>query len=491
MAIQFFNRKNLNYRFDSSKLTLLRFIDYTKEINLILLNSLNPIQVNISISNDEMGFVGNINDLENERQSLRNKDFNFFSCNFYSSNNPNQQKNLSLSLQKNVSNLILSSNNLEDNVFNSVVSLTRKYFDEIISINQRGSNSIDLENLDLKLKTIQTEWDKIDFQKFYKTDLGVENIETLKPLVDDIYSKLNEVINFGSASIPKPSLYNLYNSINNFYIQVKKVSELNNEDFITQKSNLIQNLKNSYESILLHWAQIAAIISLNIQEENKSSVKQIDNIKKEIAETKVFINSIKSDYETSLLDFQAKFKSELENSQLINEKNTFEQRAIKHKNNSLRWLISSMMIFLFLIIILCLFFFNPMYEVSKIDFDLVLKFNSKDLNFSKNIIWFQLIKTFFFKILIISMLIYVLTFSIKNYNVEKHNFVINTNKVNSIQSALHFLNNNLTDLNSKNEIIRLVCQSIFSQHNTGFINKESEPSNPIMIDRFLEKTPIS
>lgn len=493
MALQIFNRKNINYKINTNDFNLEKFIQYVKEINSILTELISQLQINISISNEEIGFNGTINDLENEKQSLLNRELNFFSCNFYSTVNTlhSLPQSLSISIQKNVNNISLSSNNIDVSQFIKIEQITRKNFPEIIQVNPNNQKKVDLENLDSKLETIKTKWELIDFQKFYKSDLGVENIEALKPIVDDVHSKLGEVINFGSSSIPKPSLYNLYIVINNFFIQLERIAELNNEDFITQKSTLVQSLKNSYESILLNWAQVAAIISLNLQEENKTNIKQIDNIKKEIADTKEFINTIKSDYETSLSDFQTKFKNELENSQLIKEKNTFEQRAEKHRNNSYLWLGISVIIFGVLSYLLLLFFLNPLYELSKINLKFILQFNANGLLFSKNILWYQILKTVFFKLLIISVIIYALSFSIKNYNVEKHNFVINTNKVNSIQSALHFLNNNLIDVNAKNEIIKLVCQAIFSQHNTGFISKEAEPNNPIIIDKIIEKIPLS
>ncbi len=487
MPIKEHNRKNINYRVDRIHITPLKFlelINYLKSEEWFITKS-----VNIGISNEKKSFSGNVENLVNEIELIKNEIFNNYSLVVWNPrpNENSEQFQFNYSIAYQTSTIQINCDNLDDNKFNNILKISKQIFPEI-QLSQVYSQQ-HLENLDIKLKELKENWDKLDFEKIFKKNLGEENIESLKPIVEDVYSKLTQVNDFGINSVPKNLIYNFFSGVNQFFQNIQSISEMSNENFITQKNSIENRVKQNYENILLNWPQVAAVISLKIQDNNNESIAQIDSIKTDIKNTKEFIDSIKSDYETALTDFKTKFKEELQSSQLISEKNTFENRASSNRKNSNYWLGGSVIIFLLLIILLYCFFINPLLEVHNIDLKFIRNFNNNKLDFSKNILWYQLIKVAFLKLLIISMLVYILTFCIKNYNVEKHNFVINTNKVNSIQSSLYFLNNNLIDNDVKNEIIKLVCQSIFSHQNTGFLGKDSEPSNPIFIDKIIDKIP--
>ena len=239
---------------------------------------------------------------------------------------------------------------MDDNKFNNILKISKQIFPEI-QLSQVYSQQ-HLENLDIKLKELKENWDKLDFEKIFKKNLGEENIESLKPIVEDVYSKLTQVNDFGINSVPKNLIYNFFSGVNQFFQNIQSISEMSNENFITQKNSIENRVKQNYENILLNWPQVAAVISLKIQDNNNESIAQIDSIKTDIKNTKEFIDSIKSDYETALTDFKTKFKEELQSSQLISEKNTFENRASSNRKNSNYWLGGSVIIFLLLIILL-------------------------------------------------------------------------------------------------------------------------------------------
>ncbi|HEY1196774.1 hypothetical protein, partial [Flavobacterium sp.] len=102
----------------------------------------------------------------------------------------------------------------------------------------------------------------------------------------------------------------------------------------------------------------------------------------------------------------------------------------------------------------------------------------------QEILWFYLIKHTLLRALLLSINIYILKFCIKNYNACKHNETINKQRQNSYGASLHFYNTIVSD--KKDEILVMAANSIFTHQKTGYIEKGSEPNNPIF-DKVVEK----
>ena len=67
-----------------------------------------------------------------------------------------------------------------------------------------------------------------------------------------------------------------------------------------------------------------------------------------------------------------------------------------------------------------------------------------------------------------------------------HNKTINSHKENSFAAALRLINRAQTP-EGKDQLITQAASSIFSHQKTGYIGKEHEPNNPLIIDKLIDK----
>lgn len=104
----------------------------------------------------------------------------------------------------------------------------------------------------------------------------------------------------------------------------------------------------------------------------------------------------------------------------------------------------------------------------------------------KTIFMFELIKSAFFRILIISIGFYALSFCIKNYNAVMHNRTINAHKANSLAAVVHLMENIKSDQGKEN-IMNQAAHSIFSHQKTGYFSKDKEPKNPLISEKVIER----
>ena len=99
---------------------------------------------------------------------------------------------------------------------------------------------------------------------------------------------------------------------------------------------------------------------------------------------------------------------------------------------------------------------------------------------------FELTRSTIYRIAVISLSVYLVVFVIKNYNALMHNFTVNSQKANSFAASFVMMNAATTE-KAKNDIMTQAAQAIFSHQTTGYLGKDNEPSNPLIVEKVVER----
>ena len=166
----------------------------------------------------------------------------------------------------------------------------------------------------------------------------------------------------------------------------------------------------------------------------------------------------------------------------------FQTDAKTNKNNAAIWAITFFILLLILVLMICnnincnSTFSSIAKDVHK---NLTLKGNPFDKQMISNTIYISYSKLIFSRLFLYSLLVYGIRFSVRNYNAQMHNFIINSHKANSLKSTLSLLNTAKSD-EGNDKLLVQATQAIFSHQNSGFNNKESEPNSPNLITNIID-----
>lgn len=156
----------------------------------------------------------------------------------------------------------------------------------------------------------------------------------------------------------------------------------------------------------------------------------------------------------------------------------FHEQAEKNKCNSIYWLVASVVILIFLFGLLYSFATNLDWLTKPLKL-------VEENEFYKPYAFYFLVVYNATKDLIISMLIYVLSWSIKNYRAERHNYIINTHKGMNIKTATDILRmEDYTDTN-KREIFDKATSYAFEHQSTGY--SKDDQGTPSIVNTLLNK----
>jgi hypothetical protein len=134
--------------------------------------------------------------------------------------------------------------------------------------------------------------------------------------------------------------------------------------------------------------------------------------------------------------------------------NNFFTQATQHQRASYGWLIAG------ILFILSSFWFGFQF------FDKTIKLASDATNS-------QIIQNAITKLFVISAVLSGIALCFKNYKANRHNYIINTHKVNSLNTFRLFVDST-EDITIRNAIITQAATSVFSIPSTGYISTEAE-----------------
>lgn len=199
---------------------------------------------------------------------------------------------------------------------------------------------------------------------------------------------------------------------------------------------------------------------------------QFQEYNEELEKQKIELKS-KIDELNNLLENE---KKDLNNKKLLrSETMSFENSEITSNENAVKWLKASIILTLVLIIVVC-FRSTNVSGLIGIRKDLsCLAIQDKTMLY---IAYGKYISSF---VLIYSLLLFALKVSIKNYNANKHNEIVNRNKKLILSNAI-----DLSREGNNPELLDIAAKELFSQQSTGYNNTTEEKSSSNFVNNIVE-----
>ncbi len=339
-----------------------------------------------------------------------------------------------------------------------------------------------LTQFDNILKT----WRDFDFSKVYREDLGSESFKELSPLIIDLNDKIeraNEIKKVLSDLLLSQFCKN-YQNIIKVLIQIRG---LDNGNFIAQKANLQSQLIAHKEELLNIWPQIVALLNdTKEQTDVQSLLKEIKNLTNKTSSDAKEIEELKLKLTTELEDFETKYKHQFQRVELVNQREVFEIQANDYKKLAFKWFVGIIISSVVLIIIMSLIFKSFCFDLScfvKID---DLNYNSIYKGANELILSYEIFKSFTYRLLIISLGLYMISFCVRNYNANRHNYTVNMQKANSLNAALILLERAKTP-EGNDSLMTQAASSIFSHQPTGYNKKDPENIQNSITEKLFDK----
>lgn len=207
-------------------------------------------------------------------------------------------------------------------------------------------------------------------------------------------------------------------------------------------------------------------LELSIYKEELGAKKEEINYQNE--ELNNIINNAKSQINNELKEFYNK-------KLLRSETLSFENSEIISNKNAIKWLKASGLIaFLLILFVFCMSNnVNGLVGIKK-----ALCCISK---YDQTILYIAYAKYISSYVLIYSILIYALKVSIKNYNANKHNEIVNRNKKLTLTTA------NILSSEGKNpQLLDIAAKELFTPQSTGYINTTDEKSTSNIVNTIVD-----
>ncbi|AXG74219.1 hypothetical protein DVK85_08185 [Flavobacterium arcticum] len=272
-----------------------------------------------------------------------------------------------------------------------------------------------------------------------------------------------------------------------YYSKVKNLVEksLKEIDFSqTQKiKDKLSELENENELLSRKIAETDILKTEQIRNKLNELENQSELLNRKIAETDVLKNSL----EHQLNEQKERYESVNTKLELEKQEDIYGKIANNYNKNARWWLFGIVTSIGFLVSLIFYIKENFCFDISCYGNIELSTYNTICSDCGEHILWLEIFKSIFFRILIISLNIYLITFCVKNYNASMHNKTINELRQNSFASALHFYNTTTGD--KKDEILLKAADSIFSHRATGYQGKNSEPQNSFIQNIIDKVTP--
>nr|WP_320020907.1 hypothetical protein [uncultured Draconibacterium sp.] len=335
------------------------------------------------------------------------------------------------------------------------------------------------------------------------TDLRVIDIKKVKPsgfvdthIVQKLKTELQEMkvivdmlLNIKDKTELPARIRTKIRSFNTSIVQfVREVEEdLSGtfNDIKTQKQHLAKQITkyynqcfNSNQNNYLYLLETLAIANSFVKPELQNS-KEIERLQKDyeaklgelsatlitIKESKLQLNKNKQQSETILKELQKKVSEQTVSDYAV----VFGTQAGEHKTLADKWLKTGIWIsaiFIALIIICALTNFLPTERIGE----------------SGNILGYN-ISNIITKALIIALIIFVISFSFKQYSVNRHLQALNTQRQKALNSYKLFMASiSKDDINSRNALMIQVAKAIYEPQSTGFLSEKGQQVNSGLVE---------
>ncbi|WPO78620.1 hypothetical protein [Flavobacterium sp. KACC 22761] len=341
--------------------------------------------------------------------------------------------------------------------------------------------------------------DEMNVGKFLREEsLGNESLVSYK----DMLEQFNRTLKFINENLNSFS-YETLKEIDSFYTELwgfySEVRQMDNVKFINDKQRIIERFLFFSDKFNSFYEKISGILNVKVNSKNLDDyIETVNSVRSDIEKQSeeitsksedlknklIEIDNIKNSVQSQLNEFRERYTPDNVNLELINQQKLYGEESQSNRKESIIWIIA-IFISTGTLVALIFYFINSFDDhLNEICVCTFKNFNLICPSCGQEVLWFYLIKHTLLRALLLSINIYVLKFCIKNYNACKHNQTINKQRQNSYGAALHFYNTIVSD--KKDEILIMAANSIFTHQKTGYIEKGSEPNNPVL-DRVVEK----
>ena len=339
-----------------------------------------------------------------------------------------------------------------------------------------------LDQFNLNLKT----WKGLDYEKIYREDLGTESFVNIKTILDDLTSKIDRTDKI-KDKIGDGLLSQVYNVYKQIIAKLNQVINYDNGQFVSNKTTIETQINAQYEQLLNHWPQVVAIINDTSENQDASELlNELNKLSEKSEADAKEIEDLKTRLSSELKDFEKRYKDQFKRAELVNQREIFSIQASDYDKTAYWWLIGVIGSSVILLIVLWLVFKNFCFDLTCYSNISEIDYNQIDSSGNRTILYLEVFKAIAYRLFILSFVLYIVSFCVKNYNASKHNQTVNSQKANSLNAALVLLERARTDEGNDN-IMAQAASAIFSHQPTGYNKKDPENISKSVTEKIIEK----
>jgi len=345
-----------------------------------------------------------------------------------------------------------------------------------------------------RFNDLYSRFTKIEFEKTPELLINFKESSDLIYKLTEIknrYDKLNELKNeFGDQHLNQAS-----STLNMFLLQLGKYLPPNYQN-IESTSSFENFIQSNYERTYVWWPFVQVILNSRIQsfdvnlvlKNNKLLESELVSLKQQFEKEFNEIETLKFNLSNQLSLLSSRYDSSIDNAELNVQKGLFQQAAKNNNKNAKWWMFAVIISISAIIIVLFSIFFNLQEDIKDMDVITFYKFHLLDKSAPIDLLVYEIIKATLFRVIIISLLIFILKFCIKNFNAQMHQKSMNIQKMNYFDVALALISKASPE--GKTKIMELTIQTILIQHKTGYSKEEkSDDQNKSLLDNLTGKLP--
>lgn len=284
--------------------------------------------------------------------------------------------------------------------------------------------------------------------------------------VDNLFQQIkllsSKLLQSDLVGIPRRKLDSINDHVDRLSNTLKNIKEFDPDKLKNgDKATLINNLDDAYFD---YFQSVLPIIAYNVLSSDYISNVQTSTQKllSEIEKKKAEISDKSEEFSNNADNILKSLKDTAAESGVTRHSKIFADEATDHKRWANIWF-WGILVYLITtgIVIYLIWDVTPTIQNSNL---------------------YQIVQYSLLKVVIFSILYYLLIFIMKNYNAHRHNFIVNKHKQNALSTFETFVGST-TSTEIKDAVLLQTTQSIFSNQISGYLKNESEDNSP---NKFIE-----
>jgi hypothetical protein len=265
-----------------------------------------------------------------------------------------------------------------------------------------------------------------------------------------------------------------------------------NKTYDEQVNVLKEQLKDAYKAtdslkeLLKESSQSSAISNNEISkllEKLKAESVQYLELKTQFEEAKQQISALNSE-QSELRTQNEGLKVKKQVAEIAENSKRFWKQADANKKDARIWMF---FVIASISALIALVFdgFKTSGDLYAIAADILKTAKLQNTDLINKLIYAEVAKKLGAKLFIYSTIIYLISFLVKNYNAQMHNYVTNAHKANALSSTLDLIGTAKSD-DSNDKILVQATQAIFTTQRSGYQGADNEPKSPNLITNVIE-----